>query len=102
MFENLENNVYYDFVPNKKELEKLEERKKIQESEVKLIDDLFNQNNNNDNNNIDNIATNNKVYDLVSKEQEHKNKQVVQRRKTIIENTNYNNKNINRENEKDK
>jgi hypothetical protein len=106
MFENLENNIYDDlqiyenkFVPNKKELEKLEERKKIEESEDKLIEELFNRNDNDNNDNNDN-PTNNKIYDLVSKE--NKNKQVVQRRKTIIENTNYNIKRINRENEKDK
>jgi hypothetical protein len=106
MFENLENNIYDDlqiyenkFVPNKKELEKLEERKKIEESEDKLIEELFNRNDNDNNDNNDN-PTNNKIYDLVSKE--NKNKQVVQRRKTIIENTNYNIKRINRENGKDK
>jgi len=111
MFENLENNIYdiYDddfqisdnkFIPNKKELEQLEERKKIEESEDKLIDDLFNHTKKlNESNVIDN-CNNNKIYDLVGKE--NKNKQVVQRRKSNIESTNYNVKGINRENEKDK
>jgi hypothetical protein len=58
MFENLENNIYYEFFPNKKELEKIEERKKIEESEVKLIDDLFNNTTNNSSNNIDNTTNN--------------------------------------------
>ena len=114
MFENLENNIYDDFqfsdnkfVPNKKELEKLEERKKIEEAEEKLIDDLFNCDNNVDNN-VDNNDiyihnhNNSKIYDLLSKEEQHKNKQLVQRRKTNIEHTNYTVKRINRENEKDK
>jgi len=114
MFENLESNIYDDlqfkddkFIPNKKELEMLEERKKIEESEDKLINDLFNYNDginsydrNNDRNNDMNNDNTNKIVDLVSKE--NKNKQVVQRRKTNIENTNYNVKRINRENEKDK
>jgi hypothetical protein len=128
MFENLESNLYDDlqskddkFIPNKKELEMLEERKKIEESEDKLINDLFNYNNginnddrnndrnngiNNDdrnkdmNNDMNNNGIINKIVDLVSKQ--NKNKQVIQRRKTNIENTNYSVKSINRENEKNK
>jgi hypothetical protein len=65
-------------VPNKEQIKRLEERKKIEESEIALMKDFFDNNNNTSNNTINNKETTeskiNKVK-IVGKQRENELKQ---------------------------
>jgi hypothetical protein len=64
-------------VPNKEQIKRIEERKLVEESEIAMMKDFFNNNNNNNNNNINTKETteNKKNKPKISKQKENELKQ---------------------------